>query len=138
MSMPHICRCGICQQTMEALPFVESEVLGTLKALQDVADERGRQINAEGWSRAHDDAHEPGTLSQAAAVYAQSAVRELAPDFCGPHMCAALARRFKWPWSIHWWKPKGPRRDLVRAAALIIAEIERIDRASQSSKAVKP
>jgi len=27
-----------------------------------------------------------------------------------------------------WWKPKGPRRDLIRAAALIVAEIERIDR----------
>lgn len=27
------------------------------------------------------------------------------------------------------WQPKNPRRDLVRAAALIIAEIERIDRA---------
>jgi hypothetical protein len=34
-----------------------------------------------------------------------------------------------WPWSLHWWKPKSPRRDLIRAAALIVAEIERLDRA---------
>ncbi|EIP5489386.1 hypothetical protein LS178_001568 [Salmonella enterica] len=29
-----------------------------------------------------------------------------------------------------WWKPKGARSDLVRAGALIQAEIERIDRAA--------
>ncbi|AKQ30008.1 TPA: hypothetical protein JI225_05075 [Acinetobacter baumannii] len=29
-------------------------------------------------------------------------------------------------WS--YWKPKSPRQDLVRAAALLIAEIERLDR----------
>ena len=33
-----------------------------------------------------------------------------------------------WPWSLDWWKPKDPRRDLVRAGALIVAEIERLDR----------
>lgn len=37
---------------------------------------------------------------------------------------------YNWPrsWSRAWWKPKNPRRDLVRAAALLIAEIERLDR----------
>lgn len=38
-----------------------------------------------------------------------------------------------WPWQRKWWKPKDPRRDLVRAGALIIAEIERIDRAAVAS-----
>lgn len=40
-----------------------------------------------------------------------------------------------WPWDWAWWKPKNPRRDLVRAAALIIAEIERLDRAAEASAA---
>jgi hypothetical protein len=35
-----------------------------------------------------------------------------------------------WPWSVQWWKPKDRRRDLVRAGALIVAEIERLDRAA--------
>ena len=37
---------------------------------------------------------------------------------------------FGWPhtWDASWWKPKDRRRDLVRAGALIIAEIERLDR----------
>jgi hypothetical protein len=33
-----------------------------------------------------------------------------------------------WPWEDKWWKPKDRRRDLVRAGALIVAEIERLDR----------
>lgn len=33
-----------------------------------------------------------------------------------------------WPWDERWWKPEGGRRDLVKAGALIIAEIERLDR----------
>jgi len=35
-----------------------------------------------------------------------------------------------WPWAEKWWKPKNERRDLVKAAALILAEIERLDRAA--------
>ncbi|MNC99215.1 hypothetical protein D3C83_174210 [compost metagenome] len=34
-----------------------------------------------------------------------------------------------WPWEGCWWKPTGRRRDLVKAGALILAEIERLDRA---------
>ncbi|BCR41623.1 hypothetical protein KHAB170019_24460 [Acinetobacter baumannii] len=33
-----------------------------------------------------------------------------------------------WPFADTFWKPKSPRQDLVRAAALLIAEIERLDR----------
>jgi len=36
--------------------------------------------------------------------------------------------KIAWPWDPKWWKPKDRRRDLVRAAALIIAEIDRHDR----------
>lgn len=37
------------------------------------------------------------------------------------------------PYEAHWWKPKTPREDLVRAGALILAEIELIDRAIERS-----
>lgn len=36
----------------------------------------------------------------------------------------------RWPWALEWWKPKDNRRNLIRAAALVIAEIERLDRAA--------
>lgn len=98
-------------------------------AARDVLAERRRQIEVEGWDSAHDDEHEAGVLATAGAVYARNATIELHPSFIGPRMDAETAmRRFGWPWHAAWWKPKGPRRDLVRAAALILAEIERLDR----------
>lgn len=38
-----------------------------------------------------------------------------------------------WPWDAKWWKPKNTRRDLVRAGALIVAELERMDRESKAT-----
>lgn len=35
-----------------------------------------------------------------------------------------------WAWHSRWWKPKDRRCNLVRAGALIVAEIERLDRAA--------
>lgn len=44
--------------------------------------------------------------------------------------------RYKyWPWSLNWFKPSSPRRDLVKAGALILTEIERIDLAAPASSA---
>jgi hypothetical protein len=87
----------------------------------DITEERRRQIEVEGWTPEHDDEHSPrkgrgevGPLVEAAACYLFGSTGTL---------------DLSWPWSRDWWKPKGRRRDLVRAAALIIAEIERIDRA---------
>ncbi|HCE5729600.1 hypothetical protein ACP0KH_06585 [Pseudomonas aeruginosa] len=39
---------------------------------------------------------------------------------------------FCWPWDKDWWKPTSARRDLVKACALALAEIERLDRAAAS------
>jgi hypothetical protein len=33
-----------------------------------------------------------------------------------------------WPWAAEWYKPTDRRRDLVKAASLLLAEIERLDR----------
>lgn len=89
-------------------------------AERDVLTERRRQIDQEGWTASHDDKmHESGDLARAGACYARNAV-------FGMH---SVAPPVMWPWSSHWWKPTTPRRDLVKAAALLLAEIERIDRA---------
>jgi len=81
-----------------------------------VIAERFRQIEAEGWSIEHDDAHAPGELARAGAAYAGHAGDSSAFP---PH---------GWPWSYQWWKPAGFRRDLVKAAALVLAEGEKFDR----------
>lgn len=99
-------------------------------ALADIATERGRQIEIEGWSTVHDDEHFSGCMGVAAAAYALTAAAALAPDdspWREEHRGNAVRI---WPWGEEWFKPKDPRRDLVRAGALILAEIERIDRAA--------
>ena len=97
----------------------EASIWQPSRALQDVADERQRQREAEGWTLDHDDGHNGGELARAGACYALHAGTDLGgqtPLF--------------WPWAKEWFKPKTARRDLVRAAALIVAEIERGDRLS--------
>lgn len=107
-------------------------------AIADVVAERQRQIETEGWTEAHDDHHDDRSMALAAACYTQQYVGRawLIDSFSDG------ARRYQsdqmprdWPdsWSEKWWKPKTPRRDLVRAAALLIAEIERLDRMTPNS-----
>lgn len=94
---------------------------GELRALDDIAAERRRQVEVEGWTLEHDDEHGDGALAEAAAVYATS--RPIADE--NGHLTSV---GHLWPWSLSWFKPKGRRPDLVRAGALIVAEIERLDR----------
>lgn len=92
-------------------------VIGEIKA------ERERQMNVEGWTLEHDDAHSRGDMAKAAACYALNAGR--APEYADNSFI-----RSYWPWDWKWWKPRSSRRDLIKAGALIVAEIERIDRAA--------
>lgn len=111
------------------------------KAAQDVLAERARQVNAEGWTPDHDDEHDTGELAIAAACYAAHTGVDVAAHHPGTKTDPAYWRlsraqefvRSMWPWGAKWWKPKDRRRNLVRAAALLLAEIERLDRASGAS-----
>ncbi|MFU6964099.1 hypothetical protein ACM756_01060 [Pseudomonas aeruginosa] len=96
------------------------------QAWHDVQAERRRQIEAEGWTPEHDDAHSHGQMARAAACYA------LAGSSAPNDGTAALLVSLAWPWDKDWWKPTTPRRDLVKACALALAEIERLDRAAAS------
>lgn len=90
------------------------------QAALDVLAERQRQISAEGWTPEHDDQHADGSLALAAGCYA------LHHD--DPGLKGAPAW---WPWHASWWKPKDSYRNLVKAGALIVAELERLRRASE-------
>lgn len=87
-------------------------------AATDVLAERQRQITAEGWTPEHDDEYQHCEMAVAAACYimADDDPRADVPEL--------------WPWPSEWWKPTDVRRDLVKAGALILAEIERLDRAA--------
>ncbi len=93
------------------------------QAAHDVLAERQRQISVEGWTPEHDDEHDFGHLARAGAAYAaQSLCAEDAEPECGPPGW--------WPWERTWWKPNSRRGMLVKAGALILAEMERLDRAA--------
>ncbi|ECH9540614.1 hypothetical protein ABN36_18295 [Salmonella enterica subsp. enterica] len=87
---------------------------GTRAAL-DVLAERQRQVSVEGFHPAGDDANNMGELVAAAVCYAENAGR-------------AEKVTLYWPWGAEWYKPTTARRDLVKSVALLIAEIERLDR----------
>lgn len=100
------------------------------KAAQDVLAERERQKTAEGWTSDHDDSHTKGEMAAAAGIYAlvasSSDRRWIVKGLSGNDYIAAAMKL--WPWDKPWFKPTDPRRDLVKAGALLLAEIERIDR----------
>jgi hypothetical protein len=100
------------------------------QAVADIVAERRRQVDQEGWTLGHDDSHSNGELADAAACYAASERLYAADKIDEGQPDSMLVYRDLWPWSEGWWKPRNRRRDLIRAAALIIAEIERIDRAA--------
>jgi hypothetical protein len=105
-------------------------------AVTDVANERERQKTVEGCTLEGDDRYKNGEMAYAAAWYAINAQSHDYDDMRGIGNGTSLDHAFedefswcKWPWSRGWWKPTNRRRDLVKAAALIVAEIERLDRA---------
>lgn len=98
-------------------------------AVKDVIAERQRQQSVEGWTPEHDDEHGDGELALAASCYAENfALFSTWQDGESVDWSDA-PQPANWPWSLEWWKPSSPRRDLVKAGALILAEIERGDRA---------
>jgi len=101
-------------------------------AVIDVLAERIRQVEVEGWTAEHDDQHARGELAEAAGIYALAAgsydYRWVLANAPVNDLLAAAMRL--WPWDRSWFKPEDRRRDLVKAGALILAEIERLDRAA--------
>lgn len=93
-----------------------------------IAEERQRQISEEGWTPEHDDDHQEFELAAAGATYALKAAGF--PD--APHIIGDNIRFNNevplWPFSLEAWKPGEPIRDLVKAGALIAAEIDRLQR----------
>ena len=91
---------------------------GPSKGARLIAAERVRQVTAEGWTPEHDAAHAEDVLAAAAACYAiPPRLRKFPGDL------VAL-----WPWAPAYWKPTPDDRvrELVKAGALIAAEIDRL------------
>lgn len=98
--------------------IAELEARAFNPAILDVIAERQRQQSVEGWMPEHDDEHCNGELAMAAVCY----INETGT------VNRNGGKPWGWPWDASWWKPKTRRRNLVKAGALILAEIERLDR----------
>ncbi|EEL8988053.1 hypothetical protein G7198_004546, partial [Salmonella enterica] len=112
------------ERTQPESPLYEQQDIP--EAWRDVIAERQRQINI-GRTPEHDDQYENGSLVLAAACYARQAGM-WGTDWSVYYRDAVVPD--SWPWAREYWKPSSPRRDLEKAAALILAEIERHDRAT--------
>lgn len=84
--------------------------------IQLIFDERERQNRVEGYTTTHDDTHRKCELRKAAECYAMP-----------PWNRTIRFLAHKWPWERRWWKPtpKDRVRELVKAGALYMAEMDR-------------
>lgn len=92
-----------------------------------IAAERRRQMEAEGWTPAHDAEHSIDALALAAISYATPPGTRDRSD-SSPHWPPV-----SWPWADRFWKPTPDNRvrELVKAGALIAAEIDRLQAVSR-------
>lgn len=83
---------------------------------REVAAERHRQITEEGYNQDADLAYDAGTLGRAAGSYLLAASADHPESTPVPG---------SWPWTAETWKPSADRRrNLVKAAALLVAEVD--------------
>jgi hypothetical protein len=84
-------------------------------------------VSVEGWTPQHDDNYRQAELTNAASAYAEAAAMQMYGDVGGPDLEIAPDC---WPWAMFYWRPaSNPIRNLVKAGALIAAEIDRLQRA---------
>ena len=91
-------------------------------AAVDVLKERVRQVEEEGHDVERDDACTDYQLPRAAVCYA------IKSSGLPPHRATLY-----WPFNPAAFKPSNHRANLVKAAALLLAEIERLDRAESAA-----
>ena len=88
----------------------------TTAIIDEIRKERERQVTDEGFLTENDDKYAQLQLIKATIAYCVSATDDRLSAMCW------------WPWHEGTFKPTTPRRDLIKAAALLVAEIERLDR----------
>lgn len=111
-----------------------------MSVIDEIANERRQQIEVKGWSPQHDDSHDDGAMALAACCYASPELLYVKENYANQ-----LTFRDCWPWdekcdrrphngNVVLPNAIAPlhqrRRMLVKAAALLMAEIERLDRLS--------
>lgn len=103
-----------------------------MSGVEMISAERQRQIEAEGWTPEHDAEYMDGDLVSAAMCYADHAA---GGDWLHDLGWTGEGVPPNWPWHRDWWKPSDdPIRNLVKAGALIAAEIDRVAALNKEGK----
>lgn len=93
--------------------------------IEMIREERARQVSQEGRTPDHDDEHGGCELTEAAMCYGCAATQQINLG----NRANVTDTPDTWPWDFKWWKPsEDPIRNLVKAGALIAAEIDRLQR----------
>lgn len=116
----------------------------TRTAIQRLEDERRRQVEVKGYLPEHDDLHDKGEMAYAAAAYASVAGALCRGANVEEFTLAVMLEQGLWPadWAGNeiackhgYWKPSAdPIRNLEKAGALIVAEIQRLKRKADQCK----
>lgn len=108
--------------------MTDEERMGNMNGVELIAAERKRHVSEEGWTPEHDDEHRGGEMAGAAICYATP---EDEREYHGGPTFRSHAPA-GWPWDADWWKPcaEDRIRELVKAGALLAAEIDRLKRAT--------
>lgn len=97
--------------------------------IDQITEERVRQITVEGYSADRDDTYVRDELVAAGRAYAIYADEQREG---GPHSAISL-----WPWGQESWKPSpSPVRNYVKGGALLFAEVDRLNRAGLTDRAI--
>jgi len=113
------------QSNMSAMSNKNKVGAASMDGAALISAERNRQKDVEGYDPAHDDQHQTNELLQAAAVY-------MAEAAAYPIGCEDAI----WPWDDASFKHQAgfEVRSLVKAGALIAAEIDRLQRLEKDSE----
>ena len=108
--------CKIAKEYADKVKLGESDIIG----VDVIIRERKRQITVEKYTTEHDDQHSDGSIAQVASIYAMPTDKR--------DMWNKIPNN--WPWENEFWKPtpKDRIKELTKAGALIVAEIERLKR----------
>lgn len=112
----------------QAVPLEARKAGCVVSGAELIAAERQRQVDVEGWTPEHDAEHGRGELIEAAISYAVAGRRAQSR----PLITGDRSPYLPWPFDGGWKPSDDPIRNLVKAGALIAAEIDRLQQEATS------
>lgn len=117
-------------QPLWAGEVIITEAAARSEAFALVETERERQIS-KGFDIKHDDSYNLGELAGAAASYALACTPLVGEPDLYTVAGDGKSMPVTWPWDHKYWQPESEKENLVKAGALIMAQLEKVIRAEK-------